>query len=55
MERLQGRIFEPEEVARAALVLLYDEEGFVNGEIRLVDNAMPVGTKIRCSYENLEV
>lgn len=42
--RLQGRICEPEEVARAALFLASDEASFVNGETMFVDNAMLVGT-----------
>ena len=42
--RLQGRICEPEEVARAALFLASDEASFVNGETLFVDNAMLVGT-----------
>jgi NAD(P)-dependent dehydrogenase (short-subunit alcohol dehydrogenase family) len=35
----QGRICEPEEVARAALFLLSDEASFVNGARLFVDNA----------------
>lgn len=42
--RLQGRICEPEEVARAALFLASDDASFVNGETLFVDNAMLVGT-----------
>jgi NAD(P)-dependent dehydrogenase (short-subunit alcohol dehydrogenase family) len=42
--RLQGRICEPHEVARAALFLASDEASFVNGETMFVDNAMLVGT-----------
>lgn len=42
--RLQGRICEPHEVARAALFLASDEASFVNGETLFVDNAMLVGT-----------
>jgi NAD(P)-dependent dehydrogenase (short-subunit alcohol dehydrogenase family) len=42
--RLQGRICEPEEVARAALFLAGPESSFVNGETLFVDNAMLVGT-----------
>lgn len=42
--RLQGRICEPDEVARAALFLASDEASFVNGETMFVDNAMLVGT-----------
>jgi len=42
--KLQGRICEPEEVARAALFLASDEASFVNGETLFVDNAMLVGT-----------
>ena len=42
--RLQGRICEPEEVARAVLFLASDEASFVNGETLFVDNAMLVGT-----------
>jgi NAD(P)-dependent dehydrogenase (short-subunit alcohol dehydrogenase family) len=42
--RLQGRICEPHEVARAALFLASDESSFVNGETLFVDNAMLVGT-----------
>jgi NAD(P)-dependent dehydrogenase (short-subunit alcohol dehydrogenase family) len=35
---LQGRIAEPEEVARAALFLASDEASFVNGTHLFVDN-----------------
>jgi NAD(P)-dependent dehydrogenase (short-subunit alcohol dehydrogenase family) len=42
--RLQGRICEPEEVAKAALFLASDDASFVNGETMFVDNAMLVGT-----------
>lgn len=42
--RLQGRICEPQEVARAALFLAGPESSFVNGETLFVDNAMLVGT-----------
>ncbi len=42
--KLQGRICEPEEVARAALFLASDDASFVNGETLFVDNAMLVGT-----------
>ena len=35
----QGRICEPEEVARAALFLLSDDASFVNGTHLFVDNA----------------
>jgi NAD(P)-dependent dehydrogenase (short-subunit alcohol dehydrogenase family) len=44
IERLQGRICEPHEVARAALFLASDDASFVNGETMFVDNAMLVGT-----------
>ncbi|TIP27351.1 MAG: SDR family oxidoreductase, partial [Mesorhizobium sp.] len=35
----QGRIGEPEEVAKAALFLASDESSFVNGAHLFVDNA----------------
>lgn len=35
---LQGRICEPEEVARAAIFLASDEASFINGEMLTVDN-----------------
>ncbi len=44
INRLQGRICEPEEVANAALFLAGPESSFVNGETLFVDNAMLVGT-----------
>ena len=44
INRLQGRICEPEEVASAALFLAGPESSFVNGETLFVDNAMLVGT-----------
>ena len=42
--RLQGRICEPEEVAKAALFLASSESSFVNGETLFVDNGMLVQT-----------
>ncbi len=42
--RIQGRICEPEEVAKAALFLASDESSFVNGETLFVDNGMLVRT-----------
>ena len=42
--RLQGRICEPEEVAKAALFLASGDASFVNGETLFVDNGMLVQT-----------
>jgi len=42
--RLQGRICEPEEVAKAALFLASSDASFVNGETMFVDNGMLVST-----------
>jgi len=42
--RLQGRICEPEEVARVALFLASSDASFVNGETLFVDNGMLVST-----------
>ena len=42
--RIQGRICEPEEVAKTALFLASDESSFVNGETLFVDNGMLVRT-----------
>ena len=41
---LQGQIWEPHEVATAALFFSSDEASFGNGETLFVDNAMLVGT-----------
>lgn len=41
---LQGRICEPEEVARAALFLASEDASFVNGECLFVDNGLMVRT-----------
>lgn len=41
---LQGRICEPEEIARAALFLASDDASFVNGECLFVDNGLMVRT-----------
>ena len=42
--RLQGRICEPEEVAKVALFLASSDASFVNGETLFVDNGMLVQT-----------
>jgi len=42
--RLQGRICEPEEVAKAALFLVSGAASFVKGETLFVDNGMLVST-----------
>ena len=44
INRIQGRICEPEEVAKAALFLASSDASFVNGETLFVDNGMLVGT-----------
>lgn len=44
INRLQGRICEPDEVAKAALFLASDDASFVNGETMFVDNGMLVRT-----------
>ncbi|HUG61584.1 MAG TPA: SDR family oxidoreductase [Methylomirabilota bacterium] len=44
INRLQGRICEPEEVANAALFLASSEASFINGETLFVDNGMLVRT-----------
>ena len=44
INRLQGRMCEPEEVANAVLFLASDEASFVNGETLFVDNGMLVQT-----------
>ena len=41
---LQGRICEPEEVAKVALFLASSDASFVNGETLFVDNGMLVQT-----------
>lgn len=41
---LQGRICEPEEIARAALFLASDDASFINGECLFVDNGLMVRT-----------
>jgi len=42
--RLQGRICEPEEIARVALFLASSDASFVNGETLFADNGMLVST-----------
>ena len=44
INRLQGRICEPKEIANVALFLASDASSFVNGETVFADNAMLVGT-----------
>jgi NAD(P)-dependent dehydrogenase (short-subunit alcohol dehydrogenase family) len=44
ISRLQGRICEPEEVAKVALFLASSDASFVNGETLFVDNGMLVQT-----------
>lgn len=36
---MQGRMCEPDEVAKAALFLASDESSFINGEVLVIDNA----------------
>ena len=41
---MQGRVCEPEEVARAALFLASDDASFVNGAPLIIDNALTAST-----------